>query len=390
MTVALSSVREDTTNPLSQTLSGVRVIDFSQIAAGPLCTMLLGDMGAEVLKVEPPEGDVARRLGPPFIGDESTLYLALNRNKRSVVIDLKTEMGRCRAHELIDRADVLVESFRPGVADRLGIGFSAMRARNPRLIYCSISAYGQSGPWSGKPGVDGVLQAVSGLMSITGLDGEPPSKLQAPVVDMIAGHHAVIAVLGALHQRQRGTISSQLDVGLFAAALMLQQVPLSGYLMSSQLPVRSGSGAPYATPNEAYETADGYILIAAYQEPRWRQFCGTIGRWDLVDDPRFGSLPQRMAHRAALTQELNRTLRTRSTASWTELLEQADVICAPVADYRELLASPQLTAAGLVTTTNHSSAGQIAMPGFAIGGRSIDVNLPPPLLGEHNNLEWEI
>jgi crotonobetainyl-CoA:carnitine CoA-transferase CaiB-like acyl-CoA transferase len=390
MSAALKGTEPVPAHPLEGALDGLRVIDFSQIAAGPLCTMLLGDMGAEVVKVEPPDGDTARRLGPPFVNGESTMFMSLNRNKRSVVLDLKTEQGRQRAAQLVAGADILVESFRPGVADRLGIGFDAMRARCPRLIYCSISAYGQDGPWAGKPGVDGVLQAASGLMSITGLEGEAPSKLQAPVVDMITGYHAAIAVLAALRQLRHGTVPGRLDVSLYAGALMLQQIPLTGYLMSGELPVRSGSGAPYATPNEAYPTADGHILIAAYQEGRWRQLCLALGRPELAEDSRFTSLPQRMANRTFLTEELSRTFRSRTTSEWVGLLERADVICAPVADYRRVAQSPQLAASGLVSAVPHPTVGTVAMPGFAIGGRPTPARHPPPLLGEHNHLLDEL
>jgi crotonobetainyl-CoA:carnitine CoA-transferase CaiB-like acyl-CoA transferase len=373
-------------HPLEGTLDKIRVVDFTQIAAGPLCTMLLADMGAEVIKVEPPGGDIGRTLGPPFIGGESAVFLALNRNKRSVVIDLKTEAGRQQARKLIATADVLVESYRPGVADRLGIGFRDARAISPNLIYCSISAYGQSGPWSAKPGVDGVLQAVSGLMSITGADGEPPSKLQVPVVDMVTGYHATIAVLAALHQCVGGKITSHIDINLFAGALMLQQVPLSGYLTTGDLPRRSGSGAPYATPNEAYETADGHILIAAYQSERWQRLCACLGRPELAADPRFASLQDRMTNRSSLTAELNALLRRSVTSFWIELLENADIICAPVADYQRVANSPQLEASGLLTSMNHPTAGEIVMPGFAIGGRAMPPRRVPPLLGEHNHL----
>lgn len=376
-------------NPLDGALDGLRVVDFSQIAAGPLCTMLLADMGADVVKVEPPEGDTARRLGPPFLNGESTLFMSLNRNKRGVVIDLKSDAGQRQAQRLIDDADVLVESFRPGVADRLGIGFDAVRARRPQLIYCSVSAYGQAGPWSGKPGVDGVLQAVSGLMSITGAEGEPPSKLQTPVVDMITGFQATVAVLGALQQRSSGIAAGRLDVNLFAGALMLQQIPFAGYLMSGELPLRSGSGAPYATPNEAYETADGHILIAAYQEPRWQRLCQVLDRPELADDPRFASLNERMANRAALSDVLNDTLRRKDTTSWVATLEAADVICAPVADYSRLAQSPQLAAGGMLTGARHPQAGDISMPGFSIGGPSLAIRRPPPSLGEHNHLLGE-
>jgi crotonobetainyl-CoA:carnitine CoA-transferase CaiB-like acyl-CoA transferase len=386
MSTALQRTDVSAKHPLEGTLDGIRVVDFTQFAAGPLCTMMLGDLGADVVKVEPPGGDVGRSLGPPFANGESAIFLALNRNKRSIVIDLKTEDGRRQAQRLIATADVLVENFRPGVADRLGIGFRAMRARHPRLVYCSISAYGQSGPWSGRPGVDGVLQAASGLMSVTGTEGEPPSKLQAPVVDMVAGYHAAIAVLAGLQRRAAGAVPGHIDVSLFASALMLQQVPLSGFLLSDELPTRCGSGAPYATPNEAYRTADGHILIAAYQQQRWRRFCSTIGRPELAEDPRYASLPQRMANRTALRDTLNETLRQRDTATWLDLLDRADILCAPVADYHQVLASPQVDAAGLVTRMRHPVVGEVTVPGFTIGGPSMPPRRPPPMLGEHNSL----
>ncbi|WP_458098206.1 CaiB/BaiF CoA transferase family protein [Roseomonas sp. WA12] len=376
-------------HPLEGALSGVRVIDFSQIAAGPLCTMLLADMGADVVKVEPPGGDVGRMLGPPFLAGESTAFMSLNRNKRGVVIDLKTKAGLRQAQRLIAGADVLVESFRPGVVARLGIGYEAAIALNPRLVYCSISAYGQDGPWAGRPGVDGVVQAVSGLMSITGCEGEPPSKVQAPVTDMTTGYQATIAVLAALRRRETGERVGHLDVNLFASSLMLQQVPLAGYLASGETPQRCGSGAPYATPNEAYETADGHILVAAYQDGRWRRLCDAIDTPELATEPRFVSLPQRMAHRGALTDALNAVFRHRPTTEWLAILEAADIICAPVSDYARLATSPQLQAAGLLVEAAHPRAGRVAMPGFAIGGRPMPVRLPAPLLGEHDALLGE-
>lgn len=375
-------------NPLANTMKAVRVIDFTQIAAGPLCTMLLADMGADVIKVEPPSGDIGRTLGPPFIGGESAVFLALNRNKRSLVLDLKTEKGRQTAEALVATSDILIESFRPGVADRLGIGYQRMKARFPDLIYCSISAYGQDGPWSKKPGVDGVLQAITGLMSITGSDGEPPSKVQAPVVDMVTGYHAAIAILAALNLRTAGTIAEHIDVNLYASALMLQQVPLLGYLTTKELPKRCGSGAPYATPNEAYATSDGHILIAAYQPEHWHKFCSAIERPDLRDDPRFASLADRMTNRATLTEELGRVLARRKSEEWMGLLEPAGIICAPVATYQDVSASPQLN--GLLTHMHHADAGEIIAPGFAIGGPSMPPRLPPPRLGEHDAYIAEI
>ena len=367
-------------NPLTGALAGIRVVDFTQIAAGPLCTMMLGDLGADVIKIEPPGGELGRLLGPPFVAGESTTYLSLNRNKIGLTLDLKTDEGLARAHELIASADVVVESFRPGVADRLGIGYCAMRARFPDLIYCSVSAYGQNGPRSHKPGVDGVLQAASGLMSVIGHDGEAPSKIQAPVVDMVTGYHAVIAVLAALARRSAGTVPGHVDVNMFASALMLQQIPLAGYLASGDLPVRTGSGAPYATPNEAYKTADGHILIAAYQKARWLAFCDVIDRPELAVDPRFADMSERMKYRDTLTREIEAALARRSTDSWVDALEARDIICSPISDYHALRKSPLLEAAQVLTTVQHPAAGTCLMPGFAIGGRCIPVRLPPPTL----------
>ncbi len=374
-------------NPLTGALQGVRVIDFSQIAAGPMCSMLLADMGANVIKVDPPEGDIGRKLGPPFVQGESPIFLSVNRNKRSIIADLKTDAARERIHRLIKTADVLIESFRPGVADRLGIGFAEARAINPKIIYCSISAYGQQGPWSDKPGVDGVIQAVSGLMSVTGMEGEPPSKLQAPVVDMVTGLQAMIAVLLALRKRDHGIDPVRLDINLLSGALILQQIPFTSYLVSDELPLRTGSGAPYATPNEAYRTADGYVLIAAYQPGHWRKFCRVIGGEYLSEDPRFAQLAERMQHRAELRGLIEQVLQDKPTSHWAELFEQHGITSAPIADYRDVVSYAQVEAAGLLTSVHHTKLGEIRMPGFSIGGPSLSVHLPPPMLGEHDELE---
>lgn len=379
----MTSRSEGESNQLAGALQGLRVVDFSQIAAGPLCTMLLADMGADVIKVEPPAGDIGRTLGPPFLGETSAVYLALNRNKHGVIIDLKSEHGLQQAHKLIAGADILVESFRPGVAARLGIGFEVARKLSPRLVYCSVSAYGQAGPWSGKPGVDGVLQAVTGLMSITGCAGDP-SKVQAPLVDMVSGYHATIAILAGIRNRDR--LARPIDVNLFAGSLMLQQIPLTAYLGTGELPERCGSGAPYATPNEAYATADGHMLVAAYQPARWVKLCETIGRAELAVDPRFATLPERMRHRPALTAELEASFRTRTTAQWLATLEAADIICANVATYEQVMGSPQIDACAVMTSLEDGRNAGLSMPGFAIGGPAEAARLSPPEPGQHNHL----
>lgn len=376
-------------NPLTGAFEGIRVLDFSQIAAGPLCSMLLADMGAVVIKVEPPTGDIARGLGPPFVNGESILHLSLNRNKYSVTADLKNPDDLDRIRKLIARADVIIEGYRPGVAKRLGIAFDDVRVINPDAVYCSISAFGQRGPWSHKPGVDGVIQAVSGLMSITGDAGSSPNKVQAPISDMVTGFQATIAILAALNLRAKGEPAGHLDISLFASSLMLQQITLTSYLMSSLLPEKSGSGAPYATPNEAYQTSDGFILIAAYQDAHWRLFCDAIKRPKMASDPAYCQLADRLENREKLTAEINVALAEHPTAYWLDELEQHGLTCAPIADYKMVSEFEQLEHMRAISTCNHDKAGKVTMPGFLIGGPSMTIRRTPPLLGEHNDLvDW--
>lgn len=366
-------------------LQGLRVLDFSQVAAGPMCTMLLGDMGAEVIKVEPPGGELGRQLGPPWLKGESVTFLCLNCNKKGVVIDLKQQAGVDVARRLARHCDVVVESFRPGVADRLGIGYAALREVNPKLIYCSISAYGQRGPWSRKPGVDGIVQAVSGLMSIIGTEDGPPCKVQTPAVDAVTSFLACMAVVGAVLARERFGIGQRIDVSLYNCALMLQQVSLSCFLASGEVPHRIGSAAPYAAPNEAVPTKDGWLMVAAYQQERWSALCGLLGLAHLASDPRFADNKSRVKHRQELVQILADAFRQRTTAEWVELLEAADIICAPIATYDQVVASQQAKYNQVFVQVDHPVAGMLRVPGFAIGFEITpgEVRLPPPMLGEH-------
>ncbi|AIT82207.1 carnitine dehydratase (plasmid) [Novosphingobium pentaromativorans US6-1] len=370
-------------------MAGIRVIDFSQIAAGPLCSMLLADLGAVVIKVEPPSGDIARGLGPPFANGESVLHLSLNRNKYSITADLKDAEDRERVMRLVADADVVIEGYRPGVAQRLGLSFDDVRKINPDAVYCSISAFGQHGPWSRKAGVDGVIQAVSGLMSITGDADSPPSKVQTPIVDMSAGLQATVAILAALAKRDKGEGVGHIDINLFSSALIMQQITLTSYLMSSELPLRTGSGAPYATPNEAYRTADGYILVAAYQKAHWPSFCRIIERPELFDAPEYADLATRLENREQLTAQINAALMKHPTAYWLEQFDDAGLICAPIADYEMVSQLEQLDELRAIVTCDHAKAGALSMIGFAIGGASPPVRLTPPLLGEHNGIaQW--
>ncbi|HEY0294664.1 MAG TPA: CoA transferase, partial [Bordetella sp.] len=243
-------------------LTDITVVDFTALGAGPMCTMLLGDMGANVIKVEPPQGELGRTLGPGWIGEDCTAYYGFNRNKRSISIDLKTERGRQLAQRLIQTADVVVESMRPGTMKKLGLDYDSVRGAHEKLIYCSISAYGQAGPYSGRPGVDGILQADCGLMSIIGSrDSAEPCKVQAPVVDVTTGYIACLAVVAQLLDLQRQGKGGYIDVNLMNSALTLQQTSITNYLSEQVVPEKMGSAAPYSAPNEAFPTQDGWIMV---------------------------------------------------------------------------------------------------------------------------------
>lgn len=373
---------------LGDSLNGIRVIDFTQVAAGPVCTQTLADLGADVVKIEAPTGELCRALAP-FVQGQSLGFMALNGNKRSVALDLKNPQQREAALQLAADADVVVESFRPGVMQRLGLGYEDVRQRNPGVIYCSVSAYGQEGTWQHKPGVDGVLQAVSGLMSVTGLPEAPPCKVQVPVVDMVTGYVAAIGVLGALARRRRegeGDREGQwIDASMFASAIALQQMSFASYFADGVPPARIGSAAPYAAPNEALRCADGWIMLAAYHPSRWEALCGVLECPGLLTDPRFRELSGRIAHRRELVLLLEERMTRRPRAEWLKRFEAVDIICAPINDYSEVIASPAFTDARLSETVRHPIAGELTLPGTPLRavGEVPRARRPAPLVGEH-------
>jgi len=373
---------------LGDSLNGIRVIDFTQVAAGPVCTQTLADLGADVVKIEAPTGELCRALAP-FVQGQSLGFMALNGNKRSVALDLKNPQQREAALQLAADADVVVESFRPGVMQRLGLGYEDVRQRNPGVIYCSVSAYGQEGMWQHKPGVDGVLQAVSGLMSVTGLPEAPPCKVQVPVVDMVTGYVAAIGVLGALARRRREGEGDRegewIDASMFASAIALQQMSFASYFADGVPPARIGSAAPYAAPNEALRCADGWIMLAAYHPSRWEALCGVLECPGLLTDPRFRELSARIAHRRELVQLLEERMTRRPRAEWLKRFEAVDIICAPINDYSEVIASPAFADARLSETVRHPIAGELTLPGTPLRavGEVPRARRPAPLVGEH-------
>ncbi|MFC3340122.1 CaiB/BaiF CoA transferase family protein [Paracandidimonas soli] len=369
---------------LNTSLDGIRVIDFSQIGAGPTCSMYLGDMGADVIKIESPSGDLGRTLGRPWVLDESPIYVAFNRNKRSIVLNLKSEAGLQAVRRLAASADVLIESFRPGVMSKLGLGHEDLKKENPGLVYCSVSAFGQTGPATAKPGVDGIIQGESGLMSLIGFPDQEPCKVQAPVVDVTAGIVATVGVLAALFQRERKGEGEFLDVSLFASAIALQQSALTEYFGSQCLPIKAGSAAPYAAPNEAFEASDGWLMVAAYNGGRWERLCEVLGIGDAPELALLANLDERVRNRALMRSLLQEAFAKRTVDEWLELLSKADIICGSVATYRDLERNPQMAHLKLVETLTTSTGNQFRVPAFPINSAVRQrPSMPPPDFGEH-------
>ena len=369
---------------IADVLRDVVVLDFGQLIAGPVCGMWLADMGATVIKVEPPGGELGRQLGPPWQGGESLTMLTCNRNKLGLSIDLKHPSAAEVVARLVRQADVLVENFRPGVMRRLGLDYETLLGARPEIVYCSISAYGATTPWKARPGVDGILQAATGLMSGIDAGGGEPGKAPLPLADMTAAMFGTIAILAALRNRDRDGVGTHIDLSLYDGMLMLQQLNVASFLSSREQPKPHGSAASYAAPNESLQTADGWIMIAAYQQKRWYELCAITGRPDMLDDPRFATNEARVANRPAMREALTAALRTRSTAEWCDLFRAADIIAAPVASYAEVIGSEQYAASGIEVEMDHPVAGRFAMPGFALGSPPAQPRHAPPGTGQHS------
>jgi crotonobetainyl-CoA:carnitine CoA-transferase CaiB-like acyl-CoA transferase len=366
-------------------LQGLSVLDFTQIGAGPTCTMMLADFGADVIKVEPPTGDVGRQLGPPWYGAHSAVFVAFNRGKRSIGLDLKQQAGRDIARRLALQADILVESFRPGVMDALGLGYAALSAESPKLVYCAVSGFGQSGPKANEPGVDGILQAASGLMGLIGDEAAGPCKVQAPIVDVSTGYVATTAVLAAVVEQMRTGHGSFLDVSLLATAVALQTSALTGFLGDGEQPARIGSAAPYSAPNEAFATADGWVMLAAYIGDRWRRLCAILDVPELIEDVRFDTSSNRVRNRPAMRAALAPSFARQTSADLIAQLKAADIPCSKVADYPDLMEDPQVAHLGMVVALDHAEDGRFRTVGQPINSREANAVsfAPPPRAGEH-------
>lgn len=380
---------------LHKALSGIKVLDLSRILAGPWCTQNLADLGAEVTKIEHPErGDDTRGWGPPYLqsadgGERMSAYFACcNRGKRSLAIDFTTPEGKAAILALADEADVLVENFKAGTLRRYGLDYASLQARNPRLVYLSITGFGQSGPMADKPGYDYVFQGMGGLMSYTGQpDGEPgegPLRTGVAVVDLSTGMYATSAVLAALFQRQASGVGQHLDIALLDVAVALNANQGANYLFSGRNPPRSGNAHPNCAPYEVFRCADGHLILAIGNDAQFARFCEVAGLSDLPADPRYRTNSARIANLQALRALLAQVFATRSRQQWTDAFDAAGVPWGPIHSIEEVFAHPQVRHRGLLQHAEHPTLGRIPMVRNPMLPHSPAAALaPPPLLGEH-------
>ena len=368
-------------------LAGLRVLDLSQVMAGPFCCMMLGDMGADVIKVEPPlVGDSTRHsMGFRLKGEDSPGFLALNRNKRSITLDLKNEADREVMYALVRTADILVENARPGVAKRLGIDYETLAAINPRLIYASISGFGQTGPWALRPGFDLIAQAMSGILSSNGFPGMEPAKNSIAVADLGAGLFSVYGILSAVIGRQSSGEGQYIDASLLEAAMGLSIWETTELWGTGKAPTPIGSANRMSAPYQAVQASDGWFVIGAANQGLWLTFIQVIGRPELQDDPRYANNANRVVNREVLIEALAPTFLTRSKQQWIDALLAAGVPAAPILDYGEAVESEQAIARDMVQMIPHPVEGEFKALGFPVKMRGTpqEVRLPPPLINQH-------
>ncbi len=366
-------------------LNGIRVIDFSRVLAGPYCTMTLGDLGAEVIKVEQPGiGDGARQWGPPWVGEESAYFLSANRNKKSITLNLKHEEGQRLARELIASADVLVENFRPGTAKKLGLDYETISSEVPSIIYCSISGYGQNGPYQERSGYDFMIQAQGGILSITGPEEGPPSKVGVAIVDITAGLHATSAILAALLHRKESGEGQFIDIALLDVQVGWLANIAHNYFATGDTPRRFGNAHPNIVPYETFPTSNGYLAVAVGTDAQFQRLCTALGRSDLGEDPKYQTNADRVEHRELLVPELQAVFRQQTAGEWIELLLEHRIPVGPVNDIPTVLNDPQVLAREMVQEVEHSSLGPIQQLGPVpkLSRTPARVRKAPPTLGE--------
>ena len=370
---------------MSHPLHGVRVLELGQIIAGTYGGQVLSDLGAEVIKIEAPAGDLGRNPSVAPYRGHSGLFLTFNRNKKSVVIDLKTDAGRELFYDLVRVSDVVVDNFRPGVLGRLKIDFETLRAINPRLIQCSVTGFGTEGEYKDYPALDIIIQAISGHMAITGERGRPPARVGIPLADLSGGIFACKGILAALFDRERTGAGRRVELSMFDAMLNLTSYMGTMWLTNGELPEPPGSGHDYTVPWQAFAVKDGYVVVATREESFWRKLCGVLEHPGLADDPRYATNAARVEHRATLVPLLESVFLTRTVDDWLERLRAARVPAAPVNHFDRAFAEPPVAEREMIVEYEHPEAGKVRLPGNPIkmSGVGPTISNPAPLLGEH-------
>lgn len=369
-------------------LDGITVLDLSRVLAGPYCTMMLGDLGAEVIKVERPgTGDDTRQYGPPWAGGEAAYYLSANRSKKSITANLKSEQGRQIVRALASQADVLVENWKVGTSQDWGLDYETLRAANPGLIYCSFTGYGQTGPYRDRPGYDFVIQAEGGIMSITGPEEGPPMKVGVAIVDLTAAMYAAISILAALNERGRSNQGQYIDISLLDAQVAWLANVGSNYLVSGDRPARYGNAHPNIVPYEPFPTSDGWLAVGVGNDRQWQRLCALAGWQDLASDQRFATNPQRVAERDVLVPILKERFRERVTEEWRTAILEAGIPCSPINAIDQVFADPQVLARKMLVEVPHPAAGMVKLAGspLKLSRTPARVKQPPPLLGQHTD-----
>lgn len=368
-------------------LEGIKVLDLSRVLAGPYCTMMLGDLGADVIKVERPgEGDETREWGPPDAAGESAYYLCVNRNKRGITVDLKAPEGREIIKKLAARSDIIIENYKVGTLARLGLGYEDIKKINPGIIYCSITGFGQYGPYKDRPGYDFIIQGMGGIMSITGDPDGPPMKVGVAIVDITAGLFACSSILAALYYREKTGLGQYIDISLLDSVVAWLANVGSNYLISGELPKRYGNAHPNIVPYEPFQAKDGvWIALGVGNDRQWRDFCRLAGLEHLADDPRFATNPQRVIHRKELIPIIAEKMKERTSDEWLEELDKLKIPCGPINTLDRVFSDPQVQARGMVAEVPHPKAGKVKLVAspMKFSLTPCIVERHPPLLGEH-------
>ena len=372
---------------MTHPLEGVRILELGQIIAGTYGCQMLSDLGAEVIKIEAPEGDLGRIPSVAPYKGISTLFLTFNRNKRSVVINLKTEAGRGLFYDLVKVSDVVIDNFRAGVLKRLKVDYATLSAINPRLIQCSVTGFGSEGAYKDYPALDIIIQAISGYLAITGEAGRPPARVGIPLGDLCGGIFSCEGILAALFQRERTGRGCRIETSMFDGMLNLLSYMGTHYLSTGEVPTPQGSAHEFTVPWQAFQAKDGYIVIATRQENFWRKLCAVLGEPGLAGDPRFATNPQRLQHRAVLVPMLETILRTHTVAEWLERLRAAEVPAAPVNNLDGAFAEPPVAEREMIVEYDHPEVGRVRLPGNPIKFEGIErtISNPAPRLGEHTD-----